>query len=479
MLKFASDYDIRSSTEYLKSERGFRQDIDLRLDALEQQSRTIETASREVVDRAVLLIEQQVVPAATQILALLAEIRTEGVPAALVVESTDREFLTASRRAAIIDDLRGGVVAAADTLAKLHAILVQHDGLLDQRLRLDAAGSYTQAQQLQGLTNLGIADLSRTVFSKADPWSVAFVRTAAGAVSLKAGTVIELGGILYPFAAQAAVQMPTLAAGTDYAIYLCSDGTLRADASFTAPTGFTTTTSRRIGGFHYAPGGNATAIAGGNATPQINPYSLWDLKFRPACDDPRGMTLVDGWFWSCIYLLGVNHIADGASRYGVFIADGAAPPKIPLTRGGNGTTTYATLTWWEAAEVLGTHGLRLPSAAEFQALAFGVTEGWAAGADPGTTFLQTPNTSRWGIMQATGAMWIWGSDFGGGAAAAGWVGNTGGRGQTYQQENVARFGGSWDAAESAGSRSAIWSAQPNVSHPTVGARGCCSHLCHV
>src|SRR5690606_32197157 len=137
-----------------------------------------------------------------------------------------------------------------------------------------------------------------------------------------------------------AITMPSLAAGTDYAIWIKPDGSLEATADHVSPPA---SGSRKIGGFHYAPGGNAAAQAGGNATPQINEYSFWDLKFRPACSDPRGMVLVAGTFWVDIYLLGVNHHTDGTSRYNVTIADGSSPPKVPTSFGGNGSSTYSTL----------------------------------------------------------------------------------------------------------------------------------------
>ena len=105
----------------------------------------------------------------------------------------------------------------------------------------------------------------RNAFAKADPDSVAFTAPSGSTVSLKAGAYIELAGLGYVFAADTAVQMPALTPGTDYAIYPCNDGTLRADANFSAPTGFTAATSRKIGGFHYAPGSNALAQAGGDA----------------------------------------------------------------------------------------------------------------------------------------------------------------------------------------------------------------------
>jgi hypothetical protein len=79
-------------------------------------------------------------------------------------------------------------------------------------------------------------------------------------------------------------------------------------------------------------------------------------------------------------------------------------------------------------------------------------------------------------MQATGVMWVWGADFGGGAAAAGWVTNTGGRGDTYQLENAVLFGGNWGLAASAGSRASGWNNSPTVSSNFIGVRAVCDHL---
>ena len=84
-------------------------------------------------------------------------------------------------------------------------------------------------------------------------------------------------------------------------------------------------------------------------------------------------------------------------------------------------------------------------------------------------------TSRWGAIQATGCLWCWGADFGGGAAAASWTANTGGRGSTYQMENAALFGGAWASASLAGSRATSWVVSPTASGDYIGARGVCSH----
>ena len=338
----------------------------------------------------------------------------------------------------------------------------------------------------------------RNAFAKADPDSVAFTAPTGSTVSLKAGTYIELAGLGYVFSTVTAVQMPALTAGTDYAIYLCNDGTLRADANFSAPTGFTAATSRKIGGFHYAPGSNALAQAGGDAVAAINPYSLWDLKWRPACADPRGMALVADTFWCDIYLLGADHHVNGTSRHGVTIADDGSPPKVPTLFGGNGSTTYA-LTQFAAGEIMKSAGKSLLDYAEFSAAAYGVTEAVQRGSDPVTTGLSNNNvgssnadekfTSKWGVVQAAGCMWTWGRDFsyradGADAAAiTGWSWKGLGRGSAYTQNTTglvaALWGGDWGGGSSCGSRASDWHFCPWDSHTVIGARGRADHLRHV
>lgn len=315
------------------------------------------------------------------------------------------------------------------------------------------------------------------LFIKADPRAVAFTKTGAGTVSIKAGTVVEVDGVIYEFGTDTAVSMPALTAGTDYAIWIKPDGSLEATTDHVSPP---LAGSRKLGGFHYAPGGNATAFnTGGDTTPQINEFSIWDIKFRPACPDPRGMALVANAFWCDIYLLGVNHHTDGTSRYNVTIADGSSPPKVPALFGGNGSTAYGSLTWWEAAEVMASHGKQLLSYAEFAAATFGTKEAQAGGTDPVSTILRADYTSKWGIMLATGNMWVWGRDFGGPYGSAAYAANTGGRGSTYNLSNVAILGGHWDGGADAGSRASPWNNPPSSSYDSIGARGRCDHLNHV
>ena len=527
--------------------------------------------------------------------------------------------IVAAPSASTYRNLKTLFVKSNEVLAS-QSVSIQHtDGTTSIELYSDVLGAneciqYTEETgfvKVGGSIGVSYIDL----FHKADSGSVAFSKTGAGTVSLKAGSAIGLNGLLYHFTADTAITMPALTAGTDYAIYLCNDGTLHADANFSAPSGFTTATSRQIGGFHYAPGGNAVSISkvavtagttigaqtvpintwalyllsisaagsitvtpaaanattgyasealaiaampvmpagnarmgyitvltksgttwiagtdalaggssgnvatttnyypslgaaqgltlsrgstdtniassafsyfcGGDTTPAINEYSLWDLKWRPACSDPRGMALVAGKFWSDLYLLGVNHITAGTSANNQTIADGSSPPKIPVAFGGDGTAAYGDLTWWTAAEVLSAYGKRLPRYSEFCALAYGVTENTSRGTDAVTTGIGTSNagtvtdekfTSKWGAIQAAGIMWIWVNEFGGPYAAASWVNDNGGRGQDYNMPNAAIEGGNWGDGANTGSRASYWSVAPSISDNSVGARGCCDHV---
>lgn len=259
------------------------------------------------------------------------------------------------------------------------------------------------------------------LFLKADPAAVAFVKTGAGAASVKAGTKISVAGRAVTFDAASPITMPVLTPGADYAIWVKDDATIVATPNFsTAPDGGNW---RRIGGFHYAPGGNALAQAGGDNVPAINPYSFWDLKFRPTCADPRGMALVAGAFWSDIYFLGVDHLINGTSKYGVPIAHEGRAPKVPSAFGGDGAKTYSgaefRFNWLATNEVLQAHGKRMPTHAEYCALAYGTSELKAA--TDGTFMLELAGldvpksvapwfnfTSRWGVIQASGCGFVWG-----------------------------------------------------------------------
>lgn len=312
-------------------------------------------------------------------------------------------------------------------------------------------------------------------FYKADSQSVAFTKTGNGTATLKAGTWVDVSGNMLYFASATNIVMPALTAGADYAIYACNDNTVRADPSFTAPTGYTVLTSRRIGGFHYAPGGHSGSPGGGNTTPQIWAGSFWDLKFRPVAPDVRGMEFAFG-SWGDMYCTGVDAITLGSSRYNVTMADGSSPPKVPTVFGGNGSTTYGSYTWFEAAELAMAMGKRLPTQREFMAHAYGTTEASSIGTDQNNTILNAAYTSAAGLFQATGVLWIWGEDRGGAYATAGWNANTEGRGSEYNAPNAVLLGGDWSGGASSGSRCSNWSNAASTSYTSIGSRFFCDHL---
>jgi hypothetical protein len=324
--------------------------------------------------------------------------------------------------------------------------------------------------------NISSVPFYKGEFYKVNNSSVAFTLTGIDTLQIKAGTVVEVAGQLVVFNLATYVTMPTLTAGTDYAIYVGSDGKLLADSNFSAPSGYTTANSRKIGGFHYAPGSNAPAQSGGNSTPQINEYSLWDLQFRPSANDPRGMTLVAGSFWSDIYLTGVDWYTNGTSKYNVAYADGSSPAKIPAAYGGNGSSAYANYDWWNASEVCIAVGKRLPNYREYSALAYGTTEASSVGSEQNSTVLNAAYTSKWGVIQASGVLWTWGNEFGGPYAGASWVATPLSRGSAYNLSNAVLFGGAWYYGSDSGSRCSFWNDSPSGSYSPIGSRAVCDHL---
>ncbi|MDP1866975.1 MAG: hypothetical protein Q8L13_11630 [Bradyrhizobium sp.] len=283
---------------------------------------------------------------------------------------------------------------------------------------------------------------------KTDPNSPVLKVAGRDSLVIRAGTYFAV----YSFAEDKPVQMPVdgLEAGADYAISVV-DGVAAAFRADAPPVA-----SDYIGGFHFAPGGNAVARSGGDDIPAINPCSLWDLNFRPACPDPRGMTLVEmpgRKFWTDIYLAGSNCSIDGTSRFGATIADGDDCPADAKGK------RYKKFDYATAAAVMAAHGKGLLSVEEFFAAAIGVTEKTAHAGNPKVTGLDTPRTSRFGLMQATGNMWVWGHD------------------GDPDEPRASMFGGSWLHVGDAGSRYAsVAFSWPEYSVDNLGARGRSDHL---
>jgi hypothetical protein len=282
---------------------------------------------------------------------------------------------------------------------------------------------------------------------KADASLPLLIVTGPSAIAIRAYSVAD--GRVFAEETRLPIAPDTLEPGVDYVVSI-QGGEIVVEPLLAAPI------AGHIAGFHFAPGGNAAARAGGDAVPAINPCSLWDLNFRPACDDPRGMALITSPtvkpFWCDIYLAGVDHLTRGTSTFGASIANGNNPP-IKLRGDRCAKFDYAT-----AVAVLAHHGKQPLALDEFFAAAYGVTEKTAAGSDPKITGLDAPRTSRFGLMQATGNVWVWGHD------------------GDPDEPRASIFGGSWRNGGDAGSRYASVGYWPGLSVVNLGARGRCDHL---
>jgi len=283
------------------------------------------------------------------------------------------------------------------------------------------------------------------MIARPDAGTSIFLVTGADTIAIRAGTLVGTTA----FDRDTSLSTSDLAAGKDYAVVIEDGQPMVYGCNLAVPDG-------AVGGFHFAPGGNSAAGKGGDAMPAINPYSCWDAGFRPACSDPRGMALVEQngqRFWCDIYLLGVDHLAKGTSRFGETIADGVSLPAAPDGHGLTKKLDYAT-----AVAIYAHHGKQLLGAEEFFAAAYGVTERSSADVDPVTAGLDAARTSRFGIMQATGNLWIWGTD------------------GHPDDPGPSLLGGSWLNGSHAGSRYASLGYWPDSSSDVISARGRSDHL---
>jgi len=318
-------------------------------------------------------------------------------------------------------------------------------------------------------------------FAKADTQQVAWTKTGNGTAETSTALTVEVDGGVVEIPSGTSISMPSLSAGTDYAIWVAPDGTLEADASFTvAPTA----NGRRVGGFHYAPGGNATLDSagnwnnhtGGDTTAQINEYSFYDLKWRPSVADPRGLTLVNESFWTGMYLMSANTTVAPLHKYNVEPARDGNNPQKPYGDG----TTYGNAKPMNVFECLSYYGFRAPDVNEFQLLALGVNEERSiGGSGPGNTGDVTDRskneqTSAWGVFDATGVLLVWGRDSLPDNNQDNGV--TEGRSDNvFRISRFARFGGNWGDGSFSGSRF-VSTTTSSFSGADLGGRGVCDHL---
>lgn len=287
--------------------------------------------------------------------------------------------------------------------------------------------------------------------------------------------------------------LDALALGDDVYLYAVQsdDGRagLIASTNITAPGGYTSANSRKIGGFHYGrvrPVANRYDTAYAPAV-QIVPNSVWDLQHRPTCD-PTGMVeVVPGKLWVDIYLN-----SEGSGTW---------PENIPVSRYGVPPIKddiYARVDFHLLAR---NAGKRLPSAEEFLTYAEGAPQGnygnndtaWSATTNTGptNTGAVAKAVSMFNVVDAAGNLWEWLDDhydlgdYNGSVTPYAWnqtavdVGKDSAtpRGAVFHVSWRSFFGGGgWADGVHAGARCLYTNAGPWHASGSVGLRGVCDAL---
>ena len=274
------------------------------------------------------------------------------------------------------------------------------------------------------------------------------------------------------------VDTPQNLAGKDVYIYACKPQDISStepifvlSLNSTVPTGYTASSSRKIGGFHCLCADVGTIdghTLSGYVTGDILPASIWDLLHRPK-GDSEGLAYDEvSECWLSIYQLSW----DGTKLVSVYngvIADGASTKK-----------------WHGEAfiEQLMNQKMRLPWRHEFQMAAKGSNEGTGIknAADPNTTGGHVDSNNRRmisniGLEDCCGCSWQWAMDLGF-AGGSGWndsVYNSNVDSQRYGQSYGTlyrlRLGAHWNDGSHCGSRSVSCDAGSSLISSASSARG--------
>jgi hypothetical protein len=261
----------------------------------------------------------------------------------------------------------------------------------------------------------------------------------------------------------------TLAAGTDYYVYACTDGTtlsFKVSANSTVPTGFDASHSRKIGGFHtlcVAVGTISGHTLTGYAVKDILPQSVWCLKHR-------AKNLVNV---GLVYDSGTQKWVD------IYLASGTGTGTTSV----NGGTISDTRDWNDFVDDGLAVGKRLATDSEFQSFAAGSNEetNITGSADPGTTTGHSDTAGRRmisniGCEDCCGVLWHWLLDQSSmhSADGAGWYDLPGSKGQLYRPASTNDVkliaGGGWDNAANCGSRCRHASYSRWTADTIIGAR---------
>ena len=272
------------------------------------------------------------------------------------------------------------------------------------------------------------------------------------------------------------------AAGTDYYVYACTDGTtlsFKVSANATNPTGFDAAHSRKIGGFHTLC--TAVGAIGGHtltnyAQKDILPQSVWCLKHRAKTLVTVGM----------VYDPGIQKWVD------IYLQSGTGTGTTSV----NGGTITDTRNWMDHVDDGNAVGKRLLRDGEFQSVAAGSNEetNITGNADPGTTGGHSDSAGRRmisniGCEDCCGVLFQWLADeayiYSG--TTGYWSNMPGGKGSVYtnfaadpgapEVDNADAgsstkllAGGHWSLAAYCGSRSRSASYSRWIATAGIGAR---------
>ena len=300
------------------------------------------------------------------------------------------------------------------------------------------------------------------------------VNAGGNGVVVKADTIIPLKSgstwKTYIFTADTAVttlDTGSLTLGTNYYVYLCDNNTdnglLLLSANSTAPSGYTASNSRKIGGFHYGRRRNSMTVADVTSNVVV-PNSVWDLCHRPRCS-PEGMAYIGNGVWVDIYLVSVNAAITFSAGNGSPLTGGSgrsAYNAVPLT----GTEG---LNWYNFAELAQRSGKRLLTIDEWIQAAYGSPQGndtnnvnaWSA----------TSNTGRQNTGQVVNAISLLNIvDCAGNVFE--WTDNNSDVGENFW---ITILGGSWNSGTGAHSRRFSEQTAATIS-TSIGARFACDSL---
>jgi hypothetical protein len=292
---------------------------------------------------------------------------------------------------------------------------------------------------------------------------------------------VDINGTVYFLTAQAEIDLSNAAnwdttsptnyttaanrAGKDFYIYACVPGSgsspkIVLSANSTTPSGYSASTSRKIGGFHglcVAVGTISGHTLTDFAVGDVLPASIWDLVHRPV-SNPEGMVFSEGTNkWIDIYLASGTG-GSTASVYGGTISD--------------------TRNWSDFADDGAAVKKRMLDDDEFQIIAAGSNEetNITGSSDPGTTGGHVDTASRRmisniGVEDACGVLnqWLRTQTYYPYGSSGYWGNLPGGKGSVYttftadpgatEVDNsdsggdIKLFaGGDWSSAANAGSR---------------------------